>query len=87
MNLDLLKGMLTVGGKFVPILLGILAEVGPAVATLGPDFARLVDDLNKTLQDAQDIFQKLSANVTAAASNPAPVIPPPPPPPAPAPAA
>ena len=68
MNLAVLQGMLAVGGKIVPILLGILSEAGPALATLGPDVAQLVTDANKLLTDLQAIFEKLKGNVVSAAT-------------------
>lgn len=74
MNLAMLQGMLAVGGKIVPVLLGILSEAGPALALLGPDVAQLVTDANKTLTDVQTIFEKLKGNVVAAASSTPPAV-------------
>lgn len=79
MNIALAQGLLTGGGKVVAVLQGILEEVSPAIATLGPDVAQLVADANKTLADFQAIFEKLKSIVASAGSTaaiPAPVVPP-----------
>lgn len=69
MNIEAIKVLLGIAGKFVPVIKAVLGEIGPALVTLGPDTSQLITDANKLLMDLESIFNALKTNVVKAATN------------------